>query len=79
MVITLGEKDYTAQVKPFSTISIVGDKVELHDTGNVKPYSVDWLIFSNPKTNKILIFRNNPISDKNQYVFDMDSLLHEIE
>jgi Fe-Mn family superoxide dismutase len=79
MIIKMGDKTYTSQIKPFSTVSIIGDKVELLDTGNVKPYNVDWLIFIQPKTNKILIFDNNPISDKNQYIFKLDSLKHEIE
>ena len=79
LIIKMGDTEYTAQVKPFSTVSIIGDKVELLDTGNVKPYKTDWLIFINPKSSKILIFNNNPISDKDQYVFNINSLLHEIE
>jgi len=78
LVITIGEKSHTAQVKPYSTYSIINNKVELLDTGNVKPYSVDWLIFSNPKTNKIMIFKNDPIESSDQYVFNLDSLLYEI-
>ena len=79
MKINLDNTDYTAQVKPFSNIVVKGDEIELLDTGNVKSYKVDWLIFSNPKTNKILIFKNEPISDKDRYVFNVGSLLHEIE
>ena len=79
MIVKINNKNYTSQIKPFSSIKINGTNVELSDTGNVKHYNVDWLIFIQPKTNKILIFNNNPISDKNQYVFDLDSLLHEIE
>lgn len=79
LIVKMGDTEYTAQVKPFSTVSIIGDKVELLDTGNVKPYKTDWLVFINPKNNKILIFNNNPISDTDQYVFNISSLLHEIE
>jgi Fe-Mn family superoxide dismutase len=77
--INLEGTEYSAQVKPFSNVVVVDDKIKLMDTGNVKHYDVDWLIFSNPKSNKILIFKNDPISDKDQYVFNIDSLLHEIE
>lgn len=77
--INLDGTEYSAQVKPFSNVVISGDKIKLLDTGNVKSYKVDWLVFSNPKTNKILIFKNDPISDNEQYVFNIDSLLHEIE
>jgi hypothetical protein len=45
----------------------------------VKKYDTDWLIFVNQKTNKILIFKNNPLTDENQYSFNLDSLIHEIE
>ena len=79
MKINLDGTEYSAQVKPFSNVVIVGEEIKLMDTGNVKSYKVDWLIFSNPKTNKILIFKNDPISDEDQYVFNINSLLHEIE
>jgi Fe-Mn family superoxide dismutase len=79
MKINLDGTEYSAQVKPFSNVVIAGEEIKLMDTGNVKSYKVDWLIFSNPKTNKILIFKNDPISDEDQYVFNINSLLHEIE
>jgi hypothetical protein len=79
MVIEKDGKTYTAQVKPYSTATVDGDKVSLSDTGNVKPYNVNWLIFIQPKTNKILIFDNHPLQNENQYIFKLSSLLHEIE
>jgi hypothetical protein len=36
-------------------------------------------LFINTKSNKILIFENNPVKDHHQYVFDESSLIHEIE
>jgi hypothetical protein len=77
--IEMDGKIHTAQVKPYSNTSLDGDKVKVYDTGNVKPYNVDWLIFIQTKTNKILIFKNNPISNENVYVFKITSLLYEIE
>jgi hypothetical protein len=77
--IEMDGKIHTAQVKPYSNVSLDGDKVKIYDTGNVKPYNVDWLIFIQTKTNKILIFKNNPISNENVYVFKITSLLYEIE
>jgi hypothetical protein len=79
MVIEKDGKTHTAQVKPYSTATVDGDKVSLSDTGNVKPYNVNWLIFIQPKTNKILIFDNHPLQNENQYIFKLSSLLHEIE
>jgi hypothetical protein len=79
LAITLNGKRHTAQVKPFSTILKEDGKITVKDTGNVKPYDVDWLIFINTKSNKILIFENKPIKNHNQYVFNESSLIHEIE
>jgi (p)ppGpp synthase/HD superfamily hydrolase len=75
----VGDKKYTAQVKPFSSVKKDGDKITILDTGNVKPYNVDWMIFINTKSNKILIIENNPIESRDQYVFDENSLIHEID
>ena len=77
--ITLEGKEYTAQIKQFSTMGNEKGKITVKDTGNVKPYDVDWMIFINTKSNKVLIFENKPIKNHNQYVFNEKSLLHEIE
>ena len=79
LIVNIGERKYTAQVKPFSNMKNEDGKITVYDTGNVKPYNVNWLIFINTKSNKILIFENNPVKDHHQYVFDEKSLIHEIE
>jgi Fe-Mn family superoxide dismutase len=79
LIVNLGEDSYTAQVKPYSSSKTEGDEITLFETGNVKPYKVDWLIFINPKNNGILIFKNEPVKNQNQYVFKTESLIHEIE
>ena len=79
LTITLNEIKYTAQVKPFSRIIKEDGKITVKDTGNVKPYDVDWFIFINTKSNEILIFENDPIKNHNQYVFNEASLIHKIE
>ena len=79
LIVNLNGQKYTAQVKPYSSINTEEGKISLSNTGNVKPYNVDWLIFINPKNNNILIFKNEPIKNHNQYVFNEDSLIHEIE
>jgi hypothetical protein len=79
LIVNVGDKKYTSQVKPYSTFKQDGDKIIVFDTGNVKPYNVDWMIFINTKSNKIIIFKNNPIQDQNQYVFDVSSLIHQID
>lgn len=76
--IELSGETFTAQVKPFSTVSIIDNKIEFLDTGNVKPYEINWYIFIQPKTNKIIIMKNNPISTDGTYIFKIDDVLHEI-
>jgi len=79
IMIKMGGKEYTAQIKPFSSTQIDNNVISLSDTGNVKDYDVDWMIFSHPKTNRILIFKNEPLSSQDIYSFDLSSLIHEIE
>jgi Fe-Mn family superoxide dismutase len=79
LIVNIGNKKYTSQVKPYSTFKEEGNKIIVFDTGNVKPYNVDWMIFINTKSNKIIIFENNPIKDQNQYVFNVSSLIHQID
>ena len=79
LIVNLGGIPHTSQVKPFSSFLKTEEIIEMLDTGNVKHYSVDLLIFINPKTNNVMIFENKPISEKNQYVFKVESLLYEIK
>ncbi len=68
----------TAQVKPFKDIKLDGDKVNFIETGGVKEYETDWLIFTNRK--KIYVFDNsnteivegNFVLNKSDLVFKID-------
>jgi hypothetical protein len=77
-VITLNGVKHTAQIKPFSDIEKIDGNIRVLGLGNVKPYKIDWLIFNNNTTGKVLVFKNNPISTENNYVFNEKSLLYEI-
>jgi Fe-Mn family superoxide dismutase len=77
--IFLDGKKYTAQIKPYLNTEISEDKIKILGSADVKKYSVDWLIFNNYKTGKVLIFENKPISTHINYVFNLKSLLYEIE
>ena len=78
IIIILDGKKNTAQIKPYSNYIKKNDKIYLNDTGNVKPYNTDWLIFINKKSSPILIFKNEPTKNQYQYVFNVDSLIYEI-
>ena len=77
--IVLDGKKHTAQIKPFSGTETSDGKIKVLGSADVKKYSVDWLVFNNDKTGKVLIFKNEPKSTYINYVFNLKSLLYEIE
>lgn len=67
----------TAQVKPVDEIEFFQDDLKLKGTGNVKMYSVDFMIFE--KNGKVLVFRNNDTKIKDgNYIFPATSLIYDI-
>lgn len=79
LIVDIDGKSSTAQIKPYNDILISNSNMVIKSSGNVKEYSTDWLIFFNPKTNKILIFKNNGKIVDGDYVLPQSSLLYEIE
>jgi len=67
---------YTAQVKKFGEKIIEKDKITLEDTGHVKPYHTDLMIFQRGKN--VLIFNKKPRIVNGKYVFPTDSLWYSI-
>lgn len=67
---------YTAQVKKFGEKIIDKDKITLEDTGHVKPYNTDLMIFQRGKN--VLIFNKKPRIVDGKYVFPSDSLWYSI-
>jgi Fe-Mn family superoxide dismutase len=79
LIVDKDGKSFTAQIKPYSDILVSDSKIVIKSSGNVKHYSTDWLIFFNPKTDKILIFKNDGKIVEGNYVLPQNSLLFEIE
>ena len=67
---------YTAQVKKFGQKIIDKDNITLEDTGHVKPYHTDLMIFQRGKN--VLIFNKKPRILDGKYVFPPDSLWYSI-
>ena len=71
-------KKYTAQIKPFGSIKVDGDVVKMIDTGAIKHYKTDWIIFTNKKHIYVFDNSNTKIIDgiftlnKNDLVFKLD-------
>jgi hypothetical protein len=63
-------------VKKFGEKIIEKDKITLEDTGHVKPYHTDLMIFQRGKN--VLIFNKKPRIVDGKYVFPSDSLWYSI-
>lgn len=80
LVVDMGGNKYTAQIKPYFSTEVKDDKIKIFTKSSVGPYkNVDWIIFYHPKNKNILIFENKPISSKVDFIFNTNSLIHEIE
>jgi hypothetical protein len=70
-------REYTAQIKPYSNILESENEITILNSGQVKKYTTDWIIFSKGTT--ILVFENSgtKIVDGN-FVFPQDSLIYTL-
>jgi superoxide dismutase, Fe-Mn family len=79
-VIELGGKKLNAQIKPYTSTEVYDNKIKIDSKSSGGEYkNVDWLIFYHPKQKNILIFTNDPINADVNFIFNKDSLIHEIE
>ena len=76
-IIIDGQK-LTAQIKPFSKSQELDDEITLFDTGQVKKYYTDLLIFTK-QNRELLIFKNknSKIVDGN-FVFPKSDLIYSL-
>jgi superoxide dismutase, Fe-Mn family len=79
VIITLDGEIYTAQIKPYSDMSEKDGIIKIMTNSLIKAYQVDWMIFINDKTEKVLIFKNKPKIKDSKYEFDSNLLLYEID
>ena len=78
-IIIIDGEEYTAQIKPYKTVKVVDENlVSMLDTGQVKVYSTDWIIFEGGPDG-ILVFDNSDtkIVDGN-YTFDKNNLIYTL-
>lgn len=79
VMIEFKDNTVSAQIKPYDSIQMKDDKYKVIGTAAVGHYNTDWYIFVNTQTKKIYIFKNDPISENGEYVFDTSSMLYEIK
>lgn len=58
----------TCQVKPFKSISDLGDKLQVTSSGKLKPYNVNYLIFVDFKKDEAYLFKNKGAEYKDKVV-----------
>ena len=77
-IVVINGKSYTCQIKPYSNVESINNKITVIGSGQVKKYSTDWLIFEGG-LKKILIFNNRRtiIVDGN-FTFDKNDLIYTI-
>lgn len=79
LVVTLGDKQYKGQVKGFSELIPSENKIVVTGAGDTRNYpSVDWMIFVNLQKKKVVIFENKGNVVMGNYVFDEQSLIHNL-
>ena len=77
LVLHLDGVKKTAQVKPFVGKIDKGNTYTMIGTGQVKPYTTDYMIFQKGKN--VLVFENNPKILDGAYVFPTESLVYDIQ
>jgi hypothetical protein len=76
--VTVDGKTNTVQIKPFSRIKQEDGKITVLDTGQVKKYSTDWMVFTK-KNKEVLIFSNKQVKiTHGVYVFPEESLIYTL-
>ncbi len=74
--ITKDGETKTAQIKPFSNYEETEDgKIIVYNTGNVKSYKTDYLVFHNDKMGTVAFDNSNTEIVDGNYVFPKDALI----
>jgi Fe-Mn family superoxide dismutase len=73
-VIRTPEGDKTAQIKPFKYYTEDDGKIIMFDTGVIKPYKTDWLVFHNSKKGVMVFDNSNTEIIGGRYVFNKEDL-----
>jgi hypothetical protein len=70
-------KEYTAQVKPFESISEIDGMYRVEGTANVKKYKTDWMVFIR-RGKDVVVFDNTKSEIKDgTYNYPLDSMLYQ--
>lgn len=77
-IVKIKDNILTCQIKPYISITKENDTYIVNDTGNVKKYNTNWLIFIS-SNNDVVIFRNlNSKIINGMYVFPEKDLIYAL-
>ena len=72
-IVELPEGKKTIQIKPFNGFENNEGVITVFGSGNVKPYSTDYLVFHNNKKGTLVFKNDNTVIERGRYTFPFDS------
>jgi hypothetical protein len=76
-IIQTNDGEKTAQIKPFSRTDEKNGIITVYDTGNVKKYKVDYLVFHRDNKGTIVFDNKNTKIVNGNYTFTVSDLLNK--
>ena len=75
----INNKIITAQIKPYGSFDIEGGYYTMIDTGQVKDYTTDWLIFAKNYIDLYVFDNSNTKIIRGKFVLPENDLLQHIK
>jgi Fe-Mn family superoxide dismutase len=75
--VELSEGVKTIQIKPYGYVSKKNEKIIIQQSGNVKHYKTDYIVFHNPKVGTLVFDNQNTQIIDGKYMFNESSLKKE--
>jgi hypothetical protein len=76
-IIKIDGVEKTAQIKPFSRTEEKDGIITVYDTGNVKRYKVDYLVFHRDNKGTLVFSNKNTNIVNGNYTFPVDDLINK--
>ncbi len=77
--VKINDKILTAQIKPYKSFDIQNGKYIMNDTGQVKEYSTDWLVFAKNEVDVYVFDNSDTKIIKGKFVIPTKNLIQHIK
>ncbi len=77
--VKINDKILTAQIKPYKSFDIQNGVYIMNDTGQVKEYSTDWLVFSKNEVDVYVFDNSDTKIIKGKFVIPTKNLIQHIK